>query len=239
MPADDLRTAQLFADLAARQMDALAAIAEEEPLPAGRVLFSQGDAGEALYLLIEGGVKIFKALRDGRTATIRYVRPGEIFGESVLFADIYPAHAATTEASVVCRFPTERFRALLAADPDLALALLGRMAQLLVLLNQRVEELLQPVPARLARFLLELCEEQLGPLRAASPDSSSGETREAPRICRLPFSKRELAARLGTVPETLSRTLDRFKRADVIRLSGSGELIEILDFRALRRLART
>ena len=47
-----------------------------------------------------------------------------------------------------------------------------------------------------------------------------------------------VAARLGTVPETLSRTFDRFKRAKVILMGGGGELIEILDFAALRRLAQ-
>jgi len=61
---------------------------------------------------------------------------------------------------------------------------------------------------------------------------------EAPRVVKLPTSKRELSARIGTVPETLSRTFDRMKRAKVIRMSGGGELIEILDFAALRRLAQ-
>jgi DNA-binding transcriptional regulator YhcF (GntR family) len=51
-------------------------------------------------------------------------------------------------------------------------------------------------------------------------------------------SKRELAARLGTVPETLSRTFDRFKRAQVIRMSGDHRLIEILSFEQLHRLAQ-
>ena len=52
------------------------------------------------------------------------------------------------------------------------------------------------------------------------------------------MSKRELAARLGTVPETLSRTFDRFKRAQVIRMSGDHRLIEILSFDQLHRLAQ-
>ena len=59
-----------------------------------------------------------------------------------------------------------------------------------------------------------------------------------PRVIRLPVSKRELAARLGTVPETLSRTFDRFKRAQVIRMSGDHKLIEILSFDQLHRLAQ-
>ena len=98
------------------------------------------------------------------------------------------------------------------------------MAELLGLLNRRVEELLLPVPARLARYLLARADEQLEP--ATGGDAPA----DVPRVIRLPVSKRELAARLGTVPETLSRTFDRFKRAQVIRMSGDHRLIEILSF---------
>jgi CRP/FNR family transcriptional regulator len=231
---DELRGSLLFGGLPADELAVLAAVGERCALPAGRSVFSQGEPGEALYLLVSGGVKVFKVQRDGRRATLRYVRPGETFGESVLYALTYPAFTCTTQDSVVYRFPVGRFRELLAQSPDLALILVGRMAELLVLLNQRVEELLQPVPARLARYLLELCDQQLGTAGGALERGPAA----APRICRLPVSKRELAERLGTVPETLSRILDRFKRAGVIRLSGSGELVEILDFAALERLTQ-
>jgi CRP-like cAMP-binding protein len=101
---------------------------------------------------------------------------------------------------------------------------------LLGLLNRRVEELLLPVPARLARYLLALADAQL--------DAPAGEAPPAPRVVRLPTSKREVAARLGTVPETLSRTFDRLKRGGVLRMSGDHELIEILDFGKLHKLAQ-
>ena len=55
---------------------------------------------------------------------------------------------------------------------------------------------------------------------------------------RLPTSKRELAARLGTVPETLSRTFDRLRRGGVLRTSGDHEVIEILSVAKLRRIAQ-
>ena len=103
------------------------------------------------------------------------------------------------------------------------------MAQLLALLNRRVEELLLPVTARLARFLLELCDTQL-----RRPGTAAG----GPRVCRLPMTKRDLAARLGTVPETLSRSLGALKEAGVVRLSGNGELVEVLDFDELARVAQ-
>ena len=89
------------------------------------------------------------------------------------------------------------------------------------------------MPARLARYLLARADEQLDPAPAGGEGAPSG-----PRVIRLPVSKRELASRLGTVPETLSRTFDRFKRAQVVRMSSDHGLIEILSFDQLHRLAQ-
>jgi CRP/FNR family transcriptional regulator, dissimilatory nitrate respiration regulator len=225
---DDLRRSVLFGGLDEESLAHLTSIARPVRLPAESTVFVQHDPARAFFLLSQGAVKIYKLFRDGRTATLRHVRPGETFGESVLFHDTYPSSAETMEDSALYRFDTEDFHALLLAQPQVAVNLLGAMARLMLLLNSRVEELLLPVPARLGRYLLALADEQLG--EPLSPG--------APRIVRLPTTKKELAARLGTVPETLSRTFDRFKRAAVIRMSGGGELIEILDFAALRRLAQ-
>jgi CRP/FNR family transcriptional regulator len=225
----DLRAAQLFAQLDDEQLARVAAIARPVLLPADHTLFLQGDPASAFYLLAEGRLKVFKLLRDGRTATIRHVDAGQTFAEAALFHDEYPS---STEAMTDCRlyrFDTQEILTLLLAEPQVAVNMLAAMAHLLGLLNRRVEELLLPVPARLARYLLVLADAQLEP-PAAGPASR--------RVVKLPTSKRELAARLGTVPETLSRTFDRLKRAEVIRMSGDHELIEILSFEKLHRLAQ-
>ncbi len=228
----DLRAAPLFAHLDDDQLDKLARIAQPLELPAERTLFLQGDAGAAFYLLAEGRVKIFKMLRDGRTATVRHVEAGQTFAEAALFQETYPSSTETMADSRLYRFDTRQMLDLLLEEPQLAVSLLGAMAELLGLLNRRVEELLLPVPARLARYLLALADRQLD-----RPPASAGGA-SAPRVVRLPTSKRELAARLGTVPETLSRTFDRLKRGEVIRMSSGHELIEILDFDKLHRLAQ-
>jgi CRP/FNR family transcriptional regulator len=228
---DDLRAARLFGSLPEEQRERLAAIARSRELPEGHSVFAQGAGAEAFFLLAEGRVKVYKELRDGRTATLRHVEPGDTFGESVLFHEIYPSSAETMAPSRLLRFGTDDFLAVCVDYPEIAVNLLAAMARLLVLLNRRVEELLLPVPARLARYLLELADEQLEPAVAAQGDSG-------PRVVRLSTTKRELAARLGTVPETLSRTFDRLKRGDVLRMSGDHELIEILSFERLRRIAQ-
>lgn len=228
---DDLRAARLFGRLPEEHLARLAAVARPRELPEGQSVFAQGDAAEAFFLLCEGRVKVYKAFRDGRTATLRHVDPGETFGESVLFHETFPSSAETMAPSRLLRFGTGDFLAVCLECPEIAVNLLAAMARLLVLLNRRVEELLLPVPARLARYLLELADEQLDPGVGGTPG-------EGPRVVRLPTTKRELAARLGTVPETLSRTFDRLKRGGVLRMSGDHELIEILSFEKLRRISQ-
>jgi len=229
----DLRAAQLFMHLDDEQLVTLADVAQPRRLPAEETLFLQDDEADAFYLLAEGRLKVFKLLRDGRTATIRHVEPGQTFAEAALFHDKYPASTETLTECLLYRFDKQRALDVLLADARLAVNLLASMAELLALLNRRVEELLLPVPARLARYLLARADEQLEP--AAAPGDAPA---DVPRVIRLPVSKRELAARLGTVPETLSRTFDRLKRARVIRLSGDHRLIEILSFEQLHRLAQ-
>ena len=219
MIKDDLRHSPLFAGLTDEQLGKVGAIARPVTLPAEASVFLQGNAAEAFYLLVEGAVKVTKTFRDGRSATIRYVRAGETFGESVLFNDTYPSSTETMEPSRLCLFDTSAFRNLVLAEPELALLIIAAMAKLLVMLNRRVEELLLPVSSRLARYLLELCSEQ-------------GQTSQ----CRLTFAKRELAARLGTVPETLSRTLNRFVAGGLIAVHGNQ--FRVLNLGALERLAQ-
>ena len=218
MITDDLRGAQLFAGIAEEQLVKLARIARSVTLPAGASVFSQGDQADAFYLLSDGAVKVTKALLDGRRATLRHVAPGDTFGESVLFNDSYPSSTETMAPCRLCRFDTAAFRDLMLAEPDLALAIIAAMARRLVMLSERVEELLLPVAARLARYLIDLCGEQGTPSR-----------------CHLAVAKHELAARLGTVPETLSRTLHRFVAGRLIEVHGHD--IQVLNHGGLERLA--
>jgi CRP/FNR family transcriptional regulator len=216
---DDLRRAPLFAGISEEQLGRLAGIAGAVTLPAGTAVFSQGQRADAFYLLAEGAVKVAKTLLDGRSATIRYVAAGDTFGESVLFHDTYPSGSETLAPSRLCRFETSAFRDLMLAEPEFALVMIAAMARRLVMLNHRVEELLLPVPARLARYLLELCDEQ-----------------GTPSGCRLAFTKHELASRLGTVPETLSRALNRLAAGRLIAVRGKD--IDVVNTDGLERLAQ-
>ena len=171
----DLREAELFGHLDDAQLRRLAHVAQPRRMGAEETLFLQGDATDAFYLLAEGRLKVFKLLRDGRSATIRHVEPGQSFAEAALFHDTYPASTETLTECLLYRFDKQQMLTLLLSEPRLAVDLLAAMAELLGLLNRRVEELLLPVPARLARYLLARADEQLEP--AATGD------RQATRMC--------------------------------------------------------
>ena len=91
------------------------------------------------------------------------MEPGQTFAEAALFQETYPSSTESLTECLLYRFDKEQTLALLLAEPQLAVNLLAAMAHLLGLLNRRVEELLLPVPARLARYLLARADEQLEP----------------------------------------------------------------------------
>ncbi len=92
----------LFAGLDDRELEAIATAARTRTYPKGRVLFWEGDPGEAFYLLMAGEVKVFRLGADGRELILAWLQPGDFFGEMALF-DGRPRSASvmTTEASTV------------------------------------------------------------------------------------------------------------------------------------------
>ena len=150
--------------------------------------------------------------------------PGETFAEAAVFGDIpYPATAIALEDCQTLFFPKAPFLKHLAASPTLARNLLATLSKLMLHLTRQLEDLsLKEVSARLARYILERCQETHGKIEKGT-------------TCELPTTKTHLAAYLGTISETLSRTLARFKSLGVIEVD-KGK-ITIIDPAALQNLA--
>ena len=212
----------LFSGLAAEDVDALAEVARVRRLPKGEVLFLAGQPAEGFYVVAEGRLKVFRLSAQGREQILHVVGPGGSLAEAALFAGrTYPASAEALEASTVVFFPRAGFANLLRARPELALDLVATMAQKLREFASLIESLsLASVQARLARYLVSR-------LDAASPAQTAW--------IELDLSKGALASRLGTVPETLSRTLAGLSDRGIIAVDG--RRVRILDAGALRDIA--
>uniref|UniRef100_I2Q6P8 cAMP-binding protein n=1 Tax=Desulfovibrio sp. U5L TaxID=596152 RepID=I2Q6P8_9BACT len=209
----------LFAGLGPKELAALAGIAEVRSYAKGQDIFFAGDKALGFFSVASGKVRIYQTSLAGKEHILHVFGPGEVFAEVAVFSGgVYPASAQALEDGDYLFFPRERFRRLLAEDPDLAMNMLGLLAVRLRQLVKKIEDLsLREVPARLAAHLLLL----------------AAQSRK--RVLSLDLPKGQLAAYLGTIPETLSRVLRRFSDEGIISLSGNG--VEILDAARLERQA--
>jgi CRP/FNR family transcriptional regulator len=220
-----LRGIYLFSGIRESDLAALARMAVSRSFSRQGVVFWEGKEAQGFYILAKGLVKLVKSSPDGKEFIIRLVMPGETFGEAAVFAEVsYPATAVALEDSQTLFFPKTPFLQYLAASPALARNMLATLSRLMYHLTRQLEDLsLKEVSARLARYLMERCKEIHGSI-------APGLTVE------LPTTKTHLAAYLGTISETLSRTLARFKSLGVIEVD-KGK-ITIIDPTALKDLAR-
>lgn len=216
---DILKRVDLFGGLQEEYLAFLADIAREMHVDKGQPVFWAGDAGNGFYLVRSGRVKIFRTSFSGKEHILHVFGFGEAFGEVAVFAgDRFPASAVALEASQLLFFPRKTFRGLLAREPDLALQMLALLSRRLRAFVNKVEELsLKEVPARLAGHFLLL--------------AAAGQT----DTFTLDLSKTELSKYLGTIPETLSRTLKKMESRGLVQ--GNGACIRILDRPGLEEVA--
>ncbi len=206
---DHLRHVTLLAGLDDEALETLAGIALERRIPAGQVLFRQGQDADGFYVVLDGRLKVYKLSPDGRQQILHVFGPGQALAEAAVVAgEPFPAYAEALAESRVAYFPRDRFLRELEAKPDLARGMILSLARLCHELAGLVEELaLQDVAGRLARYLTELARRK-------------GVALEDGRTVRLDLAKGELARRLGTAPETLSRALGKLAAGGLVAVEG-------------------
>jgi len=221
---DILSRCALFSGLEKADLQALARIAMVRSYKKGAMIMLEGERARGFYVVASGKVKVFKLSSEGKEQILNIAGPGETFAEAAVFSGMdYPASASALIQAAVLYFPRLEFERLVKKHPHLALNMIGRMSILLRKLNQLVEELsLKEVSARVAKYLLD---------RAVQ----AGEGEKQRLEVKLEISKHQLAARLGTISETLSRTLTKLKTAGIIQVHRNS--IVILDKERLSSVA--
>jgi CRP/FNR family transcriptional regulator len=219
-----LKQSLLFSSLDKDDLAQVSAIATRRSIARGETLFSAGEKATGFFLLASGSVKLCRTSPDGREKVLHFSHPGETFAEAAFFGDgSYPADARGMEKGEALFFPREAFLGLLERNPRFALNLIATLSLMLRRFARQIEELsFAEVPARLATYLLDLA--------ARKSTTFQGKT-----YIDLDAKKGELASRLGTVSETLSRTLRKLKEDGIIEVEGSRVII--LDPERLSQLA--
>jgi CRP/FNR family transcriptional activator FtrB len=183
-------------------------------------LFQAGDQPEYLHILMQGSVQLSAGTPDGREAVVELLHPVDTFiMAAVLTSQPYLMSARAVEPTQVLLIPARVLLAELKTNPELALTLLGSMAQQYRHMVREIKDLrLRTASQRLAVYLLHLVQ-------------NSGNDQAA----RLPCDKKLLAARLGMTPESLSRAISELRGHGV---NVRGDEVRITDLQTLHEFCR-
>jgi CRP/FNR family transcriptional regulator, cyclic AMP receptor protein len=216
-----LRRIPLFAGLSDPEIDAIVDRAIEKRYSGGEALFREGEECRGLYLLAQGNVKISKASGSGREVMLAMETAPSSVAEVPLFdGGPYPATVTAIGPVVAYLLTKPDFNHICRLHGEVPLKVLAVVGQRLRTLVRVVESVtFGSVRQRLARSLLEFGEQ-------ARADSFV-----------LPVTHEELAFRLGTVREVVSRNLSRFQAEGLLQLRKRD--VTLLDRPGLEREAET
>jgi CRP/FNR family transcriptional regulator len=218
---DTLALVPLFAGLTEPELHALAQRAVERRFASDEILFWEGEPCAGIFLIVQGSVKIFKTSQGGREMMLSLESAPSTVAELPLFdGGPYPASVRAVEPVTALFVNKADFQQVCRQYPDVALKLLAVVGRRLRHLVGVVESMtFGSVTERLARLLLEAS-------KVAGSD-----------VFDLPLTHQELASRLGTVREVVSRNLARFRAEGLIRIEG--RQLHIVDRAGLQREAES
>jgi CRP-like cAMP-binding protein len=222
---DVLRSATLFRELDDEAAAALRASMVEVKLGRGEVLFREGDAGDRVYVVSSGKIKLGRAAPDGRENLLALLGPGQMFGELSLF-DPGPRSAtasAVTDTQLLGLGHSDLLP-WLTGRPEVARGLLLQLAQRLRRSNDTLADLVfADVPGRVAKQLLDLSS------RFGVPSD------EGVRVVH-DLTQEELAQLVGASRETVNKALADFVARGWLRLEQRS--VVLLDVERITRRAR-
>lgn len=212
-----LETSSLFRGLDEKSLERLEPISALRRLATRATLYAQGDPGDAIFVLMDGSMKLTRRTGGAREHVIRLIRPGEVLAESLLFSEkVYAATAVALEDSRLLAVDAQRFVAQLRRDPHLAWNVLERLGKRIQELQTQTELLAtHTAEQKVAAYLIDR-------YRTSSPNEA---------VIALSCRRSDLASLLALAPETLCRVITEFKRRGWIR-SDNGRIL-VVDAEAL------
>jgi CRP/FNR family cyclic AMP-dependent transcriptional regulator len=212
-----LQKTSLFAELAEDELSFIAERAVARHFDPGQLIFSEGDPCPGLWVIESGRVRIFKSSPSGREQVLAIEGPGSSVAELPVFdGGKYPASAAAVREASLLFISKEDFQALCLKHPQVALKVLRTVGRRLRGLVGIIEELsFSTVRHRLIALLVQMAKQG----------------RRTPQgvAVTLTANNQELAARIGTVRELVSRNLSRLQAEELIQIEGREVIIPSLE----------
>ncbi|MDA8097778.1 MAG: Crp/Fnr family transcriptional regulator [Clostridia bacterium] len=206
-----------------KQLDLIRTFGRRIPYPKGQIIFAAGDIADRAYFIEEGLVKIYRLDHEGRKITVGTIRnQGELMGlAETLCSGERTCFAEAISDVVIVKLTKDDFRQILTKDNELAIkaaSLLGvRMREAEAMVHELV---CRQVPGRLALLLLKIGERY-------------GVQAKDGTLINLRLTHEEIASMIGATRQTVTQTLNLFKKEKSIDLKG--RMIEILDPEKLKQ----
>jgi len=213
-----LRTVPLFSELSDDAISSLSRLAARRRYPRDTVVFFENEEGDCLFMILEGRIKVTILGDDGREIILTMLGPGDLFGEMALL-DNEPrsATAIAVEESELLLLQRSDFQAVVGDNPGISIALIKVLTARLRRANQQISTLaLLDVYGRVARVILDMAREE-------------GRRLKDGRIAFRRATHQEIANRIGTTRETVTRMLKDLERQGLVRIEGR-EIVLQQDF---------
>ena len=216
-----LRNVRLFAGLPERELEGLADRLGKRTFAKGMIIFHKESAGQTLYIIESGKVRIFVLSESGQEISVNVYGPGDVFGELALLDGLpRSAGAVALERTVTLTLHRDDFLHHLETCPRMARSIMEVLSARLRYTTGYTESLaFLDVYGRVAERLLELAERY-------------GVQKEGIEI-ELRLTQAELASWVAASRESVNKALVAFRDQGLIEVEG--QRITILDRRGLRR----
>lgn len=178
-------------------------------------VFLQGDPLENVYFIFDGKIKVYKSDINGKEQIVDIMKKGEMFPHVGFFRKgTYPAFAEVLEPSTLIAVPISQFENVLIENPELCIKVFKVLGEKIINLQDRLEE-----------QILNNTYEQIIKLLVRLAQNYGKKLKNNTIWLEAEFTNKDLANMIGTTRETISRTLTRMKRDELIELDDEGNMI--------------
>lgn len=213
-----LRTVPVFADLSDADIESLSRLCTRRRYPKDTVVFFENEEGDFFFMIVEGRIKVTILGDDGREIILSVVGPGDFFGEMALL-DYEPRSAtaiAAEETELLCLHRND-LQTVLTDNRAILTSFIKVLTSRLRKANHQISTLaLLDVYGRVARVIMEMAKEE-------------GRRLKDGRIAFRRATHQEIANRIGTTRETVTRMLKEIERQGLIEIDGK-EIVVQPDF---------
>ena len=210
-----LRTVPIFSELTDGDITSLAKLSSRRRYPKDTVVFFENEEGDSFFMILAGRIKVTILGDDGREVILSMLGPGDFFGEMALL-DNEPrsATAIAVEETELLSLSRTDFQSVLTDNRSITTALIKILTARLRRANHQISTLaLLDVYGRVARVIVDMAREEGRRLRDG-------------RIAFRRATHQEIANRIGTTRETVTRMLKDLERQGLIHIEGKEIVVE-------------